>query len=246
MENKDKQKSVLEPTVPDKDEVVVVKKSKKERFKNFLLAFFLVEHLAILLILLIPVFFLVRAYAYSDFGQLNEKATNFVPKNKDEVMNHYSEKYKVYVTDFLENKEEKPQYEFEFAEEDVNTMLSDIKLDQIDRFYITFEDGNVVYLWVKPTEIPYPIMFKSTYEYSYQDKHFQFKILDWQVGPLSFPAKILGFVEDTINKDLWKDISNIFDTYSTHLVDAQTSKGLVKIRIQIDDKEKLIYKISQN
>jgi hypothetical protein len=234
-------RSILTP-VPETNNIPP-KKTRSEKIKSFFLTFFVIEHLVILFILLIPTFFLIRAYAFSDFGKLNETATGFVPQDKNEVMKTYSEKYENYLGGFIESDTQTLNYKFDFAESDINTMISDINLDEIEKFYFQFGKDNIVYIWAKPKAIPYPLMFKTSYVYDYENKIFQIKILDWQVGMLSFPASILGFAEDTINKDSWTNVSRFFEEYHMHLVSMTTKEGGVDMEVQIDDKFAFLEKV---
>ena len=231
-----------EPKQPEKSETKEVNKAGG-KFKNFLLAFFIAEHIIIFLILLIPAFFMVRAYAFSDFGKLNEKASNFTPGAKGPIMKSYTDKYINYFTIFMNPEDIRPKFDFEFKEEDINSFFSDLKLEHINKFYLDFDNDNTVNLWVKVTEIPYPLMFKTRFSYNLENTLFELKILDWQIGPLSFPASILSFVEETLNKDAWEKIAKITDEASANIVSMESTDGLFRITVEITDKTAFVERI---
>jgi len=238
------------PVPQNSDSVLVPRSDQKpekfKRLKKFLLTFFIIEHIVILLILLIPTIFLIRAYAFSDFGKLNENAKNFTPQNKEIVTAKYAQKYQDYLKDFLDPEVENPSFEVGIEQNDINTYLSDINVDQIEKIYLEIHDENTVYIWVKPTQIPYPLMFKVNFLYDYPEEKFEVEILDWQVGPLSFPASILGFVEENLNKDSFASISSITNPYYSHIDKLETSEGNVNVTLRVDDKVAFLKKLFES
>lgn len=223
------------PEVPNNPEI---RKTKNGRWKNFLLGFFIVEHIVLLILLTLPIIFFFRTYATTDFLALNEKASDFVPEDTNEVSKKYFEKYEGYLVDFVRPENTNPELSFSIEEKDLNSQLSTLKLDRVEKIYIEADDDNTANIWIKSDVIPYPIIARVKIFYNYEAKQFKVDIMSWAIGPLTFPPNILDFVEESINESAWDSLNKVFEKNYIHIKKIETKKGLLNIEARVDDKVK--------
>ncbi len=224
--------------IPSPPPLISESTKKSSRLKNILLTFFLVEHVLILVLLLIPIIFFVRSYASSDFTDLNYKAINFIPSAKDDVIGKYTERYKDYIVEFIKPENTNPVIDIVIEEADLNSFITDLKLDHIKKIYIEPDDQSNLNIWIKPDIIPYPVIVKTNILYNYESKEFKVKFISWAVGPLTFSPDIIRFIEDSINESAWNNIDSTAKSNSLHIIKIETAKGFLHIVFQIDDKVK--------
>lgn len=219
--------------VKETSEKLVVKKSVWDKVKNVLLGIFIVEHLVIVGLAGRVAAQYTNLYPVSEFTELDKRAREFVPMDKDDVLNQF----KVQATAQLALNAvniamDKFSGKFTINEKQANSFITDLKLDRVKKIYLSFGAGNVVYLWVQLEELEAPIMVKVNYTYT-PGKELVIEYKNLALGQVPLPAKWLDFTKETI-KGMPMEIEKMLDDFDAKLVAVTTDNQEMTLVVEAE------------
>lgn len=217
---------------------------RRNRFKNLLLGFFIFEHLAIFLLLFAPIIFYVRTYAYSSFDKLEQKASNFKPIPKEQAIQNLVKPILPELEALGRNPGENRPISVTVDENDLNSLITDFKLEHLKKIYLALEKDNQVNFWVLIEEVPQPLTLNLQFGYHPEEK-ITLDVKHFQLGPIPLPTSWLDSLEISTAQTINKSLKEFEGQYGFNLKNLSTTEGKIiftfepkgaKISNPMDDK----------
>jgi hypothetical protein len=218
-------KSILEPAT------VSFPKARQSRIKNFLFWFFVLEHIVIILIILSLAFFYVKTYAFSEFGELDEKARVFATQPAESVSASVFQRFS---NQLPKTVSEAPlDIRADATEQEVSSFLSNLNLDHVAKMYISFKDGNKILVWILPQEVPQAFMMNLSFEY--RNKTINLTTQNVHFGAIPLPVAWVGFIEESLENTVNNYIQSAESEYEISINDVRTEDSNIIIDMHFDD-----------
>lgn len=230
IKNSDQKKSILIP--PELVQAQAVQDQKpKCRWIKFFLGFFILEHLIIFLLIFSFLFFYIRAYNYSDFAVLRQKAVSFQAESTDTVLSQIEK-------DLLEalpkSQDEKgwKKFSLKITETQTNSLLQGTNFLYVDKIYVLLEENNTFLLWFTLDKFPFPFMLKASYIF---DPVFGVKInaTNFQIDILPIPISWISPLDYTLSNMFSNLVLSIPSDYQFKIDNVVSRDGIVEVSILI-------------
>jgi hypothetical protein len=192
--NPAKQEILVPEITPEKP----ISNKQKWNWKDYLLGFFVVEHISILLFVCAAVFMYVNVYSFSEFATLTQTAQSFVPDSSDTVYDVLKLKLAKTLPTSIDETAGK-RFQLELSEQEINSLMSSFSLSYVTSTYVMFQENNNIYISLLLDDVPQPFLIHATYVFL-PDNGLDITFHNFQLGPVPLPASWLVIVENSLEQ----------------------------------------------
>lgn len=222
-----------------RDEMPVVEEKGKLRLKNWIIMGFVVEHLVVGLFLGVATLRVVRAYTEIGFGDLDTKAREFVPGDKERLVKSLTGQVVAQAAKWLFTGGT-AKAEFVLTEADINNQLNSPQLSEyLDRSYMALGAGNEMRIWVGVKELEQPIMIRVGFSYL-PDSGFDVELKNLNLGPVPLPVRWFDFAERTVEETLNEAVTGVHNSGQAKLQRVWTDDGQLRFEVEVLEPERLL------
>lgn len=184
-------------------------------------------------------FFVVPSQAASSFGELEEKATAFVPDKE------YFSKFMVELGDQMviearrigQSPTEVPKATMIIREDYLNSLFNSSSSAGLKKVYASFSSGNVVSVWILPEVVSIPTMFKFNLDYlpDAPSGRLKIRLVDFRLGPVSWTPDFVKYIPFVAQGVLNPMLSSFESNSGLRIYDLRTQDGALIVNFGAKD-----------
>lgn len=207
----------------------------KSRWIKFFLGFFIFEHLIIFLLIFSFLFFYIRAYKYSDFAILRQKAISFQAESIDTVLSQI-EKDLLEVLPKSQDERGWKKFNLKITETQTNSLLLGTNFLYIDKIYILFERDNTFLLWFTLDKFSFPFMLRASYRFD-PLSGVKINTTNFQIGILPIPISWISPLDYTLSNMFSNLVLSIPSDYQFKIDNVVSQDGVVEVSMLISPEQ---------